>query len=148
MRVQAPQEQRERNRGGMRDDVYGGRIRVGASGRFQHGRAQARIGPLFGGEGEIDDGEIRRLARQFQRFAAGVGRPGQEDGARVGESVRVERLDHGGLIAQARERAGLSSSVGDQAQMQRGLGVRGEIADLAAQQRFAADQRHAGDRAA
>ncbi len=113
--MQSPHEERERDCGGMRDDMYGSGIRIERFRRFQHWRAQPRIRPLFGGEGEVDNCEVWRFARQLESFPAGSRRSGEEDGARIGERVLVERFDHGGLIAQTRECAFLIFLLGNEA---------------------------------
>src|SRR5215467_12600888 len=98
----------------MRDDVYGASILFAwRLRRFQHGRAQARIGSLFSCEGKVDDSEIRSFTRQLEGFAARSRRAGKEDGARIGERILCERLDYGGFVAQACERALLIFVFGD-----------------------------------
>ena len=130
--VQAAQEECERDGGGMGDDVDGGFGRVVFEFGFDDGRAQAGVGALFGGGGEIDDGGVGRVAEQFEGLAAGFGAAGEDDGAGVEQALGGESADDGGFIADASEGAGLFVVGGDQAQREigsrrwrRGRGFRG-----------------------
>ncbi len=125
----------------MRDHVHRGRFGFGLA--FEHGRAQPRIGTLFGGIRQIDDGEIRCFASQLQRFLARFGRPGQKYDACVRERVFVERFDDRGFIADTGQGAFLRIIFGDEAKVHGGFGIRREIANLTAEQRLAAHQRDA-----
>ena len=105
-----------------------GRRRV----RFRRGGAQAGVGALFGGGGEIDDGGVGRVAEEFEGLAAGFGGAGENDGAGVEQAFGGESADDGGFVADAGEGAGLLVVGGDQAQgevrrrrWRRGRGFRG-----------------------
>ncbi len=108
---------------------------------FDQRRAQAGVGAFLGGAGEVDDGGAGLLVQQFERLAAGFRGAGEEDGARAGEALGVETADQRRLVANERELAGLLAEGGDQAQVESGRGGGRDVADFAAEQRFAADER-------
>ena len=138
--VQAAQEECERDGGGVGDDVdrhIGGIF-------HQHGfherSAQAGVGALFRGVGEVDHRGIGRIAQKFEGVSAGFGVAGEDDSAGVEQAFRVQQVHDAGLVADAGERAGLFIHGGHQAERKIRAGGGYDVADLAGQQGIAADE--------
>ena len=100
--VQAAQEQGHGDGRRVGDHVNGGFARVSRPRRLHRWGAQARVGPLFGGVGQVDDGRFGRIAEEVQRLLRGLRAAGQDHGARLAQAGGVERDDHGGFVADAR----------------------------------------------
>jgi hypothetical protein len=139
--VQAAEEERERDGGGVSDDVDGGFDGGSRVGVFNQGSAEAGFGALFGGAGEVDNGGAGGVVEEFESFAAGFGGAGQEDGARIDQAGGIEGADDGGLVADSGERAGLFAGIGDQAELEGCGGGRDDVADFAAEQGIGTDER-------
>src|SRR5271157_4144726 len=138
--VQAAEEERQGDGGGVSDDVY-----RSVDGRFfrrvfDQGSAEPGFGALFGGAGEVDDGGAGGAVEEFESFAARLRGAGEEDGARVDQAGGIERADDGGLIANARERAGLFAGIGHQAEIESSGGSSDYVADFAAEQGIGTDE--------
>src|SRR5471032_1137056 len=93
--VKAPQEERQRDGRRMGDHVNVGGIRQVFRLRLNEWGAQARVGPLFGGVGEVDHRWVvlrhgrAVIPKQVERLAAGGWRPRENHGPRASEILGI-----------------------------------------------------------